>query len=98
MCPLHDVHQRLEDAVRMWKRANDSYFSPDDFRIAVQPCIQAFRSATWVLQNNKDKITGFEVWYSKWQEKMRSDVVLRWLVEARNQIEKQGDLQTKSKL
>jgi hypothetical protein len=98
MCPLHDVHQRLEDAVRMWKRANDSYFSPDDFRVAVQPCIQAFRSVTWVLQNNKDKINGFEAWYSNWQDKMRADAVLRWLVEARNQIEKQGDLQTRSKL
>jgi len=98
MCPLSDVHQRLEDAARMWKRANESYFSPDDFRVSVQPCIQALRSVTWVLQNNKAKIQAFQDWYSPWQQKMKEDSVLRWLVESRNRIEKQGDLQTRSKL
>lgn len=82
----------------MWKRANDSYFLPDDFRVAVQPCIQALRSVTWVLKKNKAKIEAFENWYSSWEQKMKGDAVLRWLVEARNRIEKQGDLETKSKL
>lgn len=40
----------------------------------------------------------FDNWYSGWQEKMRSDPILRWLVDARNQIEKQGDLVAKSVL
>jgi hypothetical protein len=82
----------------MWKRASDSYFSPDEFRIAVQPCIQALRSVTWILQSNKAKIQAFDDWYLPWQQKLKDDVVLRWAVQARNRIEKQGDLQTHSKL
>jgi hypothetical protein len=34
----------------------------------------------------------FEEWYGAWQEKMRADERMRWLVEARNTVEKQGDL------
>lgn len=75
MCPLSDVHQRLEDAARMWKRANESYFSPDDFRVSVQPCIQALRSVTWVLQSNKAKIQvrmqrGFRRRYMLWMRRI----------------------------
>ncbi|WP_188664740.1 hypothetical protein [Terasakiella brassicae] len=39
---------------------------------------------------------GFEGWYALWQEKMKLDPIMKWSVTARNQIEKQGDLQTKS--
>jgi phosphoglycolate phosphatase len=39
MCTFGDVHRRLQDAATLWKHASDSYFSPDDFRLAVQPCI-----------------------------------------------------------
>jgi len=96
VCPLRDVHRRLQDAAKMWKNASKSYFSPDEFRVAVQPCIQALRSVTWVLQNNKAKLRDFDDWYVAWQKRMRENAVLRWIVDARNRIEKQGDLQTRS--
>ncbi|MCW5896351.1 MAG: hypothetical protein KIT50_12185 [Bacteroidetes bacterium] len=41
-------------------------------------------------------IPDFEVWYGGWQRKMKDDPILRWLVDARNQIEKEGDLETNS--
>jgi hypothetical protein len=61
MCSLSDVHQRLEDAARMWKRANESYFSPDDFRVSVLhelisnahkhlfPPVEPFEQDLWVV-------------------------------------------------
>jgi hypothetical protein len=97
-CVFDPVERRLEDAVALWERAQAAYFLPDDFRLNLQACIQAFRSVSWVLQNQKGKIQGFDPWYAAWQQKMRHDSILRWLVEARNKIEKQGDLETRSTL
>ena len=96
-CPVSNAEKRLADAASYWKRAHDSYFDPDEFRRNVQSSIQAFRSITWLLQKAKDSISDFESWYGAKQDAMREDKRLRWLVVARNQIEKQGDLDTKSK-
>lgn len=96
-CFISTAEQRLADAASFWLRAHKCYFDPDEFRRNVQASIQAFRSVTWLLQKEKDAIPGFEPWYSKRQEVMRVDKRLRWLVIARNRIEKQGNLLTKSK-
>lgn len=97
-CPLQVAEQRLADAARLWEKANESYFSPNDFRTFAQSCIQGLRTVTWILQNRKHELVGFDEWYGTRQESMRSDAVLRWLVNARNRIEKQGDLITLSQL
>lgn len=95
-CPISSAEKRLVDASEFWKRAHNSYFEPDEFRLNVQSSIQAFRTVTFLLQKMKGSISGFDPWYSKAQELMRDDKKLRWLVEARNKIEKQGDLETHS--
>lgn len=97
-CPLSNVHTRMNDAHRLWHQAMDSYFDPESFRINVQNCIQALRTVTWLLQNKKAEIPDFDTWYGGWQEKMRADLIMRWLIEARNKIEKQGDLESHSEL
>lgn len=97
-CPLAKAERRLEDAGNLWRKASDAYFEPSDFRLHLQASIQAFRSVTWILQSHKDAIKDFGNWYSNWQSLMRADPILRWLVEARNKIEKQRDLNAKSKL
>lgn len=95
-CPLEEVDRRLADTKRLWLKANDAYFDPDDFRIYAQNCIQALRSVTFVLQAQERVIPDFRAWYAPHQEAMKSDAVLRWLVDARNRIEKRGDLRRKS--
>ena len=95
-CPLEEVDRRLADAKRLWLKANESYFDPDYFRIYAQNCIQALRTVTFVLQAQKHSIPNFDEWYSIHQEAMRNDSILRWLVDARNRIEKRGDLRRKS--
>lgn len=96
ICPLISVDRRLADAFRLWSAARQSYFDPDLFRPNVQSAIQALRSVTWILQKEKSKLAGFDAWYGSKQKLMRENPVLRWLVDARNRIEKQGDLETKS--
>ena len=95
-CPLAAVDRRLEDAHRQWHQAEKAYFHPEEFRICIQTVIQTLRTVTFILQSNKDKIPGFEGWYSVWQNRFRNDPLMRWMVDARNKIEKRGDLEVYS--
>lgn len=95
-CPLAEVDQRLSDTHRLWHRTNDSYFDPNEFRINLNSLIQTARTVTFILQKHKERIPRFGEWYSSHQATMKADATMRWLVDARNQIEKEGDLATKS--
>jgi len=51
------------------------------------------RSVTFVLQNLRSVIKeDFDSWYKQEQEKMRKDPLMRYFVEARNILEKEGEL------
>jgi hypothetical protein len=106
-CPLAAIDQRLADAHRLWHQAEAAYFDPDGFRLAVQNAIQTLRSLTFIIQNHKTVIPDFANWYGdyvdekrgkrgKWQERLHADPLMRWMVEARNKIEKRGDLESHS--
>src|SRR6266496_753165 len=98
---LQKVQVRLSDAVRHWFQALQSYGSPDDFRVHVNACITTLRQVTFILQSNKQEIPFYSSWYEGeegWQTKFRNDTVMRWAVDARNTIEKRGDLETHSRL
>jgi hypothetical protein len=81
-----------------WHEALSTYFYPDRFRIAMQNCITAARSVTFILQNQKGVIAGFDEWYAPWQSLFVGDPIMRWAVKARNKIEKEGDLDTLSQM
>jgi hypothetical protein len=52
------------------------------------------RSVTFVLQNLRSVVEGgnFDRWYEPKQEKMKADPLMRYFVEARNEILKQGKI------
>lgn len=56
------------------------------------------RNVTFVLQKTKSQFNNFDGWYDGWQNRMRKDNIMTWLIEARNVIVKEGDLSTSSKL
>jgi hypothetical protein len=106
-CPLAAIDRRLADAHTLWHQAEAAYFDPDGFRLAVQNAIQSLRSLTFIVQNHKAVIPNFTDWYGdyvdekhgkrgKWQERLYADPLMRWMVEARNKIEKRGDLESHS--
>lgn len=70
--------------------------SPEDFRDGLNSAVQALRNVTFGLQAAKQAIPGFEEWYEEQRELMKSDPVLRWTVDARNTVVKQGELETHS--
>ncbi|AKR43620.1 hypothetical protein [Methylophilus sp. TWE2] len=51
------------------------------------------RSVTFVIQNLRSVVEDFDQWYNPIQEELRSDEVMKYFVELRNQILKQGRLQ-----
>ncbi len=95
-CPLRAVDSRLDDVHRHWHEAERRYFDPDSFRVAIQAAIQTLRTVTFIVQSNKRLFSNFEPWYESWQDKLRDDPLMRWIVDARNKIEKQGDLEAHS--
>jgi hypothetical protein len=52
------------------------------------------RTVTWVIQNLRSVLNDdeFDQWYDPKQEEMRKDSLMRYFVDARNEIEKQGKL------
>ncbi len=95
-CPIPAAHNRLEEAHRLWHQAAQQYEDPVGFRTNLNACIQALRSVTFVIQKQKTNIPNFDSWYSEWQRKLKADPILNWIVQARNIIVKEGDLETKS--
>ena len=95
-CPIPKTHSRLQEAHRLWHQALDLYAEPEGFRINLNACIQALRNVTFVLQKEHGGVPNFEHWYANWQVQMKQDAIMRWLVDARNTIVKEGDLETRS--
>lgn len=95
-CPLAAVDRRLAQVHQHWHEAEQAYFNPDNFLVAIQTAIQTLRTVTFILQSNKRLFSNFDVWYDSWQDKLRADPLMRWMVDARNKIEKQGDLEMHS--
>jgi hypothetical protein len=73
-----------------------AYFEPSEFRISLNSFIQEARNVTFILQKNKKEIPGFDTWYAPWRKRLRADSVMKWAVDSRNRITKQGDLATES--
>ena len=92
------VLRRLKDLSRQWHAARDAYFQPEQFRIGLQSTITTARTVTFILQSHKASIPDFDIWYEKVQAKFRADPIMKWAVNARNKVEKQGDLITLSQV
>ena len=80
--PLDTAYNRLDEAHRAWHTALDGYHRIDDFRAGINTAIQALRNLTFALQKHKDGLPDFDIWYVGWQEKMRSNPILKELHEA----------------
>jgi hypothetical protein len=95
---LQAVVSRLFQMRQLWDDAADSYFDPARFQLALQNCITVSRTVTFILQANKHEFEEFDDWYSQFQQSWGDDSIMKWAKEARNAIEKQGDLETHSQV
>lgn len=93
-CPIPNTHTRLHQVHRLWHQTQSSYPDPEGFCTNLNASLEALRSITFLLQKEHPAIADFAPWYDEWRDRMKQDSLMRWLVEARNRVEKQGDLET----
>lgn len=98
LSPILAPLKRLHDMRAAWNIAAENYFDPEQFRRNLQNCLMTSRTVTFILQAQKAQIRDFDNWYGDYQEKWKSDAIMRWAVDSRNKIEKQGDLATNSQV
>lgn len=92
------VLNRLLQMRQLWDDAAASYFDPARFQLNLQNCITVSRTVTFILQSNKSEMNGFDGWYEDHVNRWRADPIMSWARDARNSIEKQGDLETRSQV
>jgi hypothetical protein len=95
-CPISDTHQRLHQTHLLWHQTERDYPDPDRFCVNLNAAITAMRSVTFVLQKQGKDIPDFAAWYGSWQTRLAADKLMVWMKNARNRIEKEGDLKTHS--
>ncbi len=92
------VIQRLLQMRQLWEDAAATYFDPSRFQLNLQNCITVSRTVTFILQSNKEHMGGFDAWYETHRLRWNADPIMQWARNARNSIEKQGDLITHSQV
>jgi hypothetical protein len=95
-CPVAKTHTRLDQAHTLWHEALDAYQEPELFATKLNALLTALRSVTFVLQKELAHTEGFEEWWKEWRARMKAIPLMRWSLQARNKIEKQGDLDSAS--
>lgn len=95
-CPILATHRRLAEAHLLWHQALSNYQVPDSFRANLNATIQALRNVTFALQSEKQAIDNFSEWYGEWQTRLAAEPDAKWLIDARNLVVKQGDLELTS--
>jgi len=91
--------RRLDDLAQIIRNCSVTYFQPNLFRQNVNQFLQTSRTITFILQKNKNDIPEFNNWYTtNVKDKWSQDKVMTWAKNARNKIEKQGDLEINSTL
>lgn len=91
--------RRLCDLAQLLRNCGETYFSPDRFRQNTNQFLQTSRTVTFIIQKNKADIPDFDAWYkANVLHPWASDPVMSWAKDARNVIEKEGDLEMQSTL
>jgi len=91
--------KRLSDLAHLLQNCHATYLDPDLFRMNTNQFLQTARTVTFLIQKNKDTIPGYDAWYAGAViQPWGCDEVMRWAKEARNKVEKEGDLDLNSSL
>ncbi|TCV64039.1 hypothetical protein EDB74_102388 [Vibrio crassostreae] len=96
MATISEVLVRTEQTLETAKHGFDDLVSSNKARrfTGLRNLIVFGRSVTFVLQNLRTAVgkERFDIWYEPHQESMKQDVVMKYFVKLRNELEKQGRL------
>ncbi|WP_321870899.1 hypothetical protein [Paraburkholderia tropica] len=89
--------KRLLDVRQLLINADATYFDAEIFRLNINNAIQTARTVTFLMQKEKNSRPGMEQWYvDHVRAPLEADTRMKWLVDSRNIIEKEGDLDVNS--
>jgi hypothetical protein len=89
------ILQRVEETLETAKHGLSDLLEPSRSRrnTGLRNLITFGRSVTFVIQNLRGvKELDFDSWYQAHQDAMKADPLMRYFVDARNELEKQGKL------
>src|SRR6185369_7198646 len=95
-CPIRATHRRLTEAHLLWHQTLERYQQTAGFLPNVNATIQSLRNITFILQSERHSIPDFDEWYQQWRQALAADPIARWIVQARNIVVKQGELELDS--
>jgi hypothetical protein len=95
-CPLEGAHTRLHQSHELWHRLIAAYPDPDEFVLVLNQLLVTLRQVTFMVQKRKAVFDDFDSWYDGWQDRLRAYPTMSWLKDARNHVEKVGDLEIAS--
>ena len=91
--------RRLVDLAHILTSCAETYFEPELFRRNTNNFLQTARTVTFIIQKHKADIPDFDSWYqANVLDAWKNDELMQWAKEARNTIEKEGDLELYSSL
>src|SRR5437660_1246 len=96
-CPLPKTHTRLHHVHELWHRVAADYGDPDAFVVSINAALVALRSVSFMLKKERACIPDFDAWYAPHEAGYRADPLMSWLKDARNYVEKEGDLDLHSR-
>jgi hypothetical protein len=97
-CPVPATHDKFFESHYFLDQMLASYHEPQPFGWNLNAFLQALRSVTLMLQSELAHREGFEEWYSKEQDLMRGDDLLKRFLDGRNFVVHQGMLRRRSKV
>lgn len=93
-----EIFHRINEALRNMHFSLKNYKEANDQNkiLHLKNFITSGRSVTFVIQNLKNHVgkESFDEWYNPWVSKMSGDKILKTFITLRNEIEKQGKLDT----
>jgi len=95
-CPVPVTHRRLRHCHMLWHQAMDRYHEAEQFRANLNATIEALRTVSFMLQNEKGAFGDFDKWYEPWRTRLKNDSFSRWLNDARVTVVHQQDLDSYS--
>ncbi len=93
---IQEVFARVHDTLDTARRGLEDLLDPTRHRrmSGLRNLIVFGRSVTFVLQNLRTVVPAgnFDTWYEPQQQSLKADPLMRYFVDARNELEKQGRL------
>ena len=80
---MTNVIKKFHQAIHFFHEIEKSSFNKDLYETNFEAFVNAARSITLTMQKESSKKNGFESWYSKIQERMKNDKIMKYFHEVR---------------